>query len=43
VERNISEGRLMFANGLAVEHRFVADLAAGMRDDGLVIDDEEVQ
>ena len=33
----------MLGGGLAVEWRFAAGLAAGMRDDGLVIDDEEVR
>ena len=43
VDENVSDDRQMLGNGLAVEARFVVDLAAGMRDDGLVIDDEEVR
>jgi hypothetical protein len=43
VSQNVSEDRQMFGSGLAVEHRFVADLAAGMEADGLVIADGEVQ
>ena len=43
VEDNVSEDRLTFGHGLVVEWRYVADLAAGMRDDGLVIDATEVQ
>jgi hypothetical protein len=43
VDQNVSDDRQMLGNGLAVEARFVADLAAGMEADGLVIIDEEVQ
>ena len=32
VDEHVSEDRLMLGNGLAVEHRFVAGLAAGMQD-----------
>ena len=34
---HVSEDSQWFGNALAVEHRFVADLVAGMRDAGLVI------
>ena len=37
VDQNVSEDRQMLGNGLAVEHRFAAALAAGMQEDGLVI------
>ena len=40
VERRVSQDRLMFRGGLAVEHRYVAPLAAGMQDDGLRIEVE---
>ena len=43
VEENVSADRMMLGLSLAVEWRFVPELAAGMREDGLVIDDEEVR
>ena len=42
VDEHVSDDHQMFGNGLAVEHRFVADLAAGMEADGLLITDGEV-
>jgi hypothetical protein len=35
VDGHVSEDRQMFGTALAVEHRYVADLAQGMRADGL--------
>ena len=41
VEQCVSQDRLMFRGGLAVEHRYAAALALGMQDDGLMIEVEE--
>jgi hypothetical protein len=35
VDGHVSEDRQVFGTALAVEHRYVADLAQGMRADGL--------
>ena len=43
VEEHVSGDRQFLGNGLAVEGRFAAALAAGMQADGLVIDDGEVR
>jgi hypothetical protein len=37
VDRNVSSERTYLGNGLAVEHRYAQDLAAGMTGDGLVL------
>jgi hypothetical protein len=42
VEENVSDDRHMLGRGLAVEHRYAADLAAGMAEDGLTVTSEEV-
>ncbi len=38
VDAYVSEDRLMFGGGIAVEHRYSASLAAGMQDAGLVLE-----
>ena len=43
VDDHVNSDRQMLGNGLAVEHRYVAALAAGMRTDGLVINTTEVR
>jgi len=43
VDEHVSDNRMMLGRSLVVEWRYAADLAAGMRDDGLVIDDDEVR
>lgn len=42
VDERVSDDRQMLGCGLAVEHRYGAALAAGMEEDGLVINDGEV-
>lgn len=37
IEENVSEDRQYFGNALAVEHRFVGDIIAGMLSAGLEI------
>lgn len=37
VDTHVSTDRQMFGAALAVEHRYVADLAQGMRADGLSV------
>jgi hypothetical protein len=43
VDEHASPDRQFLGHGLAVERRFVADLAEGMEADGLVIDETEVR
>ena len=43
VEAHVSGDHQFLGNGLAVEWRFAAGLAAGMQADGLVVTDGEVQ
>lgn len=38
VDTFVSDDRLMFGGGIAVEHRYAASLAAGMQDAGLVLE-----
>jgi hypothetical protein len=38
VEEHVSEDRQMLGAGLAVEHRYAANLAAGMQADGLIVE-----
>ena len=42
VAAHVSAERQMFGDGLAVEHRYAPALAAGMQEDGLLIDGGEV-
>lgn len=37
VSENVQDDAQFFGDALVVEHRYAADLAAGMREDGLVI------
>jgi hypothetical protein len=39
IEENVCEAEL-WCGALVVEHRYAADLAAGMTDDGLLLGDE---
>jgi hypothetical protein len=38
VDAYVSDDRVMFGGGIAVEHRYAASLAAGMVDAGLVLE-----
>ena len=38
VDAYVSDDRLMFGGGIAVEHRYAASLAAGIQDAGLVLE-----
>jgi hypothetical protein len=42
VDEHVSPDRQIFGDGLAVEWRYAAALAEGMRQDGLLIDGGEV-
>ena len=37
VSHNVQEDAQFFGDALVVEHRYAADLAVGMREDGLVL------
>ena len=37
VSQNVQEDAQFFGDALVVEHRYAADLAAGMREDGMVL------
>lgn len=38
IDENVSSDGMWFGNALCVEHRYVADIVAGMEDAGLIVE-----